>query len=270
MPSLEEGLYDLGRLDRLSYGDSGVHRLDPRAKVLTTLVFLVCVVSFSKYEFVAMLPFVAFPIALSAEAELPLGFLLRKLVAVAPFAILVGIFNPLLDREVVAYLGGLGISGGWVSYASILLRFFLTTIAALVLIATTSFSGVCAALSRLGMPDVLVTQLLLLYRYIFVLGEETMRTARARALRSFGGRGMGLRVYSHILGHLLLRTYARATRIYQAMLARGFDGRVRTLRELRMAPRDVAFAVGWSAAFLAFRLYNVPDGVGRLVMGLIA
>ena len=269
MSSLEEGLYDLGRLDRLAYGHTAVHRLDPRAKVLTTLVFLVCVVSFGKYEVVAMLPFVVFPVALATDAGLPLGFLLRKLVAVAPFAVLVGIFNPLLDRQIVAFLGPIGISGGWISYASILMRFFLTTISVLVLIATTSFSGVCAALARMGMPDVLVTQLLLLYRYMFVLGEETMRVARARALRSFGGRGMGLRVYSHILGHLLLRTYARATRIYQAMLSRGFDGRVRTLKTLSVSARDVAFVVGWCAAFVAFRLYNVPEGVGRLVTGLI-
>ncbi len=87
-------------------------------------------------------------------------------------------------------------------------------------------------LEKLGMPDVLATQLLFLYRYIFVLGEETMRMSRARASRSFGKRGMGMRVYSQILGHLLLRTYARAQHVYQAMLARGFDGHVRILRTL--------------------------------------
>jgi len=270
MPSLEEGLYDLGRLDRLAYGGTAVHRLDPRAKVITTLVFLVCVVSFGKYEVVAMLPFVLYPVVMAAEAALPLGFLLRKLVAVAPFAVLVGIFNPLLDREAVFQLGTFAVSGGWVSFVSILTRFFLTTIAALVLIATTSFSGVCVGLERMGVPDVLVTQLLFLYRYIFVLGEETMRMARARALRSFGGKGMGLSVYGQILGHLLLRTYARATRIYRAMLSRGFDGRVRVLRALDFTLRDAVHVFGWCAAFVVFRLYNVPVLLGRLVTGLIS
>ncbi|MBE0417758.1 MAG: cobalt ECF transporter T component CbiQ, partial [Coriobacteriia bacterium] len=189
--------------------------------------------------------------------------------AVAPFAIFVGIFNPLLDREIIVRIGGLGISGGWISYASILVRFFLTTIAALVLIATTSFSGVCLALRRMGMPDVLVTQLLLLYRYIFVLGGETMRMARARALRSFDGRGMRLGVYAQILGHLLLRTYARAQRIHQAMLARAFDGEVRILGTLRFTARDALFVAGWSAAFIVFRMVNVPLALGRLVTGVI-
>jgi cobalt/nickel transport system permease protein len=270
MPSLEEGLYDLGRLDRLAYGDTAVHRLDPRAKVIATLVFIVCVVSFGSYQVVALLPFVAFPVVMATEAGLPLGFLLRKLVAVAPFAVLVGIFNPLIDRQVVLHVAGIGISGGWLSFASILMRFMLTTIAALVLIATTSFSGVCVGLGRLGVPDVLVTQLLFLYRYIFVLGEETMRMARARALRSFGKRGMGLMVYGQMLGHLLLRTYARATRIYQAMLSRAFDGRVRVMRELHFTGRDAVFTLGWSAAFVLLRAGNFPVLLGRFVTGLIS
>ena len=81
-----------------------------------------------------------------------------------------------------------------------MLRFLLTASAALVLTATTSFNGVCLALERLRVPDVFVTQLLLLYRYIFVLADEALRMARARSLRAVGRRGMGLRVYAQILG----------------------------------------------------------------------
>ncbi|MDZ4180789.1 MAG: cobalt ECF transporter T component CbiQ [Coriobacteriia bacterium] len=270
MASIQEGLYDLGRLDRLAYLNTPVHRLDPRAKVITTMVFLFCVVSFPKYAVVPMLPFVLYPIVSATDGDLPLGFLMRKLVAVAPFALLVGIFNPLLDREIITHLGSLGIAGGWVSFTSIMLRFFLTTLAALVLIATTSFNGVCMALERLGLPDVLATQLLFLYRYIFVLGDQVMRLARARSLRSFGRRGMGMTVYANMLGHLLLRTYARAERIYRAMLARGFDGHLRTTGTLHLTPRDVAYTLGWSATFIAFRLIDVPLQIGRIVTGVFS
>jgi cobalt/nickel transport system permease protein len=270
MPSLEQGLYQLGKLDRLAYQDTPVHRLDPRAKVLTTLVFLVCVVSFGKYDFLPLLPFAVFPLVMASEGNLPFGFLARKVLIVSPFALTIGMFNPLIDGAVVAQLGALGISGGWISFASILLRFALTTIAALVLIGTTSFTGVCMAIERMGAPDVFATQLLLLYRYIFVLGEEAMRMSRARALRSFGGRGMGLRVYGQMLGSLLLRTYDRAQRVYLAMLCRGFDGHVRVRARLHFAWRDGVFVVGWSALFVFFRLYNVPLLLGQAITGLIS
>lgn len=269
MSRIESGLYQLGRLDRLAAQDTSVHRLDPRAKVVTTLAFLVCVVSFRKYEVLPMLPFAIFPIALASEGNLPLWYLVRKLVVVAPFAIVVGVFNPLLDRAVIVQIGSFGLSGGWVSFASILVRFALTTSAALVLIATTSFNGVCMALERLGAPDVFATQLLFLYRYIFVLGEEAMSMTRARALRSFGRRGMGMRVYASMMGHLLLRTYDRAHRVYLAMLSRGFDGQIRVMRRLHLGRRDVVFTLGWCAAFGVFRVYNVPLLLGQTITRVI-
>ncbi|TDB37995.1 MAG: cobalt ECF transporter T component CbiQ [Actinobacteria bacterium] len=268
MSTLEQGLYELGRLDQAAGADTPVHRLDPRAKVVTTLVFIVCVVSFGRYSVIPLLPFALFPIVLASEGGITLELIGKRLLIAAPFAVFVGIFNPLLDREIVARIAGLAISGGWVSYASILVRFVLTVSAALVLIATTRFNDVVLALERLGMPEVLATQLLLLYRYIFVLAEEAMRMTRARTLRSFGRRGMGMRVYVQMLGQLLLRTFARAERIYAAMLGRGFDGHVRSPRCLSFSAGDALFVLGWSAAFVAFRLVNVPQLLGSLVMRL--
>lgn len=269
MASVEQQIQEFGQLDSLSYQDTAVHRLDPRAKVLTTLVFLVCVVSFDKYAVLPLVPFLLYPVALAAQGNLPGRFVARKLIAVAPFAILVGAFNPLLDQDILVQVGSLGISGGWVSYGSILLRFTLTTFGALALIGTTSFSGVCMALERLGAPDVFASQLLFLYRYIFVLADEIARLARARALRSVGTASMGIAAYGSILGHLLLRTYARAQRIHQAMLCRGFDGHVRVARKLVLTRADVVFTLGWSSVFVLFRIYNVPEILGHIATGLI-
>jgi len=267
MSSVATGLSTLDRLDRLARQDTAVHRVDPRAKVVATAVFVVCVVSFDRYEVLGLLPFFVFPVVLAAEGGVPFGFLGRLLLAVAPFALLVGAFNPLLDRGLVAVAGGFEVAGGWVSYASILLRFLLTASAALVLTATTGFTGVCLALERLRLPDVLVTQLLLLYRYIFVLGDEALRMGRARSLRSVGRRGTGVRVYAQMLGQLLLRTFARAQRVYLAMKCRGFDGQVRVARRLHVRTADVVFVLGWSALFVTFRFVDVATLLGRLVTG---
>ncbi|MBE0617670.1 MAG: cobalt ECF transporter T component CbiQ, partial [Proteobacteria bacterium] len=191
MASIDASFFDVGRLDRLARQDTPVHRLDPRIKLLTTLLFLVSVVSFGKYEISALLPFFLYPVALASAGRIPFGYLSKRLLTVAPFAVLVGIFNPFLDRGTLLHLGELEVSGGWVSFFSIQVRFCLTVGTALVLIAVTSFQGLCAALQRLGVPQVLTVQLLFLYRYLFVLGEEAVRLVRARALRSFGGRGLG-------------------------------------------------------------------------------
>ncbi len=266
MPRLETAAYDFGYLDALSARESPLHRLDPRAKVLTTLVFAVTIASFGKYAVLPLLPFALFPVSLAAAGGIPFGYLGRRLLLALPFVLLVGAFNPLLDRVPVPF-GPIALAGGWVSFVSILLRFVLTVSAVLVLIGVTSFHGVCAALEKLGLPAPLVTQLLVLYRYLFVLVEEAARMDRARSLRSFGRRGRGLRTAGALLGTLLLRTWGRAERIHMAMLSRGFDGVFRFQRPLRFGASGLVFIGGWSTLFLAFRLFDMPEALGRLLAG---
>ena len=267
--SFEAAYSGIGRLDRLSYRDTVVHRLDPRAKVIATLLFVVVVVSFPRYEVLSLLPFFLFPVLIGALGDIPAGFIAKKVVAVSPFAVFVGIFNPLLRPRVRwRSLPASSVSAGWVSFASILVKFALTISAALLLIATTSFPGICRGLRRLGLPALFVSQLLFLYRYLFVLMEEAMRVVRARDMRSFGTRGTGVRVFVRIVGTLFLRTVERAERIYGAMLARGFRGEVPSMRREALRPSDAVFVLAAGSFFALCRFVPVPQMIGRLVRGL--
>jgi cobalt/nickel transport system permease protein len=269
MSGIESTFFDIGTMDAISRQDTFVHRLDPRIKVLTALVFIVCVVSFGKHDISALLPFLVYPLFLVVVGDVPLAYLLRKVMLAAPFAILIGIFNPLLDREVLLYVGPLGISGGWISFFSILLRFMMTVGVALILVATTGYHAVCMALEKMGVPQVFVVQLLFLHRYLFVLVDEASRMVRARSLRSFHGKGLSMRVFGSMAGHLLLRTMDRAQRIHQAMLCRGFDGNLRPFHPLKVRAWEILFLLGWSAFFVLVRFYNVPRFLGTLMRGVI-
>lgn len=260
-----EQYYNIGLFDRLSYKTSFVHRLDPRIKLIVTLMYLFTVISFSKYEVVALFPFFLYPVLLMTLGEIPLLFIVKKVLLVSPFAIFVGIFNPFLDTGRVALMQGLTISVGWLSFFSILVKFTLTVSTALLLVATTSFPGVCHALRQLGVPSLFVSQLLFLYRYIFVLMEETMRIVRARDMRSFGRRGTGIIVFMRLVGILFLRTVERAERVYYAMLSRGFQGDMPTLKRFRITMRDLGFAAFVAAFLFIFRLYPVSEKIGRFV-----
>ena len=266
--SFEASYSGIGRLDRLSYRDTAVHRLDPRAKVVATMLFAIGVVSFPKYEVLSLLPLFLFPILIGALGDIPAGFIAKKVVAVSPFAVFIGIFNPIFDSSTVAIAPGFQISAGWVSFASILVKFALTISAALLLVATTSFPGICRGLRRLGLPVLFVSQLLFLYRYLFVLVEEAMRVVRARDMRSFGARGTGVGVLVRIVGTLFLRTVERAERIYGAMLARGFRGEVPSMRREAMRPSDASFLLASGCYFALCRFVPVPQMIGRLVRGL--
>lgn len=270
MASIDAALVSIGGLNDLASQDTHIHRLDPRAKLITTVLFIVTVVSFGKYEVTALLPLALYPVVLTALGNIPTGAIIRKVLIVSPFAILIGIFNPFLDRQVLIHIGGLPVSGGVISFASILLRFVLTVSAALLLIAVTGFEAVCLALERLRVPRAFVVQLLFLYRYLFVLLEEGLRIRRAYALRAGDVRGVAMRHFGSLSGQLLLRTLDRAQRIHQAMLCRGFDGRIRLKGALRAGLADVMFVLFWCLFFFLARRYNLPFLLGAFVEGIIS
>ena len=266
MSRIDAALRELRSLDALAARDTPLTRLDARAKVIATLAFIVIVVSFERYAVAALLPLAAYPVVLAVLGDVPAAPLVRKLLLAAPFAVLVGAFNPLLDRAPMLAFGEIAVAAGWVSFASILVRFALTVGAALVLVAGTGMHTLCAALARLGVPQVLTAQLLFLFRYAFVLGGEAARMAAARELRS-GGRALALSAYGPLLGHLLLRSFERAQRVHLAMVARGFDGELRTLRAPRWSSRDTAFVLVWCAFFVLVRTVDLPQALGRLLLG---
>lgn len=268
MISIHAAVIDLKRLDLLADCDSPIHALDARAKVLVTLVFIMSVVSFGRYELVRLLPFFIFPVAMIAFANLPPLYFVRKVAFISPFVIMVGIFNPVFDRAVLYHIGELGISGGWVSLASLFIRSFLTIGAAFILIGTTGFTAVCQALEGLGVPQIFAVQLLFLHRYIFVLADEAGRASRARELRSCGKEGMGVASFGSLAGHLLLRTCQRAERIHTAMQSRGFTGRFYAHRQYNFGTSELCFLAIWSLLFISLRIIDISNTLSAFFTGI--
>ena len=122
-----------------------------------------------------------------------------------------------------------------------------------------------AALGRLGMPRVLVTQLLLLYRYAFVLGAEASRMLRAHALRAPDRPRPTWRTLRSLLGELLVRSVGRAERVHTAMLCRGFDGELRRPGRSRFGPGAAVLVLGCVAFCALVRCMDVPRWLGWLV-----
>jgi cobalt/nickel transport system permease protein len=244
-------------LDALSARDVPLARLDPRAPLLVTLLLCVLVASFPPGEVVALVPFVLWPVALASLAPIPARPFVRALLVPLPFVLLAAL--PALF--VVPGAAGRAIA------ASVLLRFVLTATSALLLAAVWGLPALAWAMGQLGAPAVLVTQLLVLWRYLFVLGEETLQMDRARSMRSFGHRGRELALAGPFLGTLLLRSQDRAERIDRALRARAFSGTFPALRPWRFGGGAAAFLVLSASVLVLFRLVNVPEALGRLLAG---
>jgi len=265
---IEALLRGIDATDALSSQDTWLARRDPRALILTTLAFLVVVVSFPRHEVAALLPLALYPVVLARLGRIPLPMVGSRVLLALPFVLMVGLFNPLFDTSPRAELLGQSISGGWLSFASIMVRAALAVAAATVLFATAGMPRICAGLNRMGVPAVLTTQLLLLQRYSLVLAGELGRMNLARELRSAERGDMSLAVYGPVLGNLLLRAVERAERIHQAMLSRGFSGSLPIPQGNGWRGAETLFVVFCGAAFLAIRATDLPMLLGRALLAI--
>jgi cobalt/nickel transport system permease protein len=259
-------LYNMRLLEELAGKETSIHRLHPLVKLLTTVAYLMGVVSFGRYEISSLLPFVFYPVLIFTLAELPVAQVLKRVLLALPLIIGIGILNPLFDQNTIL-LGGIAISRGWVTFLSILIKCGLTVTASILLIATTGMDRLGAALRMLKVPKVFVLQLLLTYRYISVLIEEVSRMQRAYSLRAPGEKGIRLSVWGSFAGQLILRTFDRAQRVYQSMSLRGFTGEYNTGDIAKLSFKDFAYLAAWSLFFIIARIYNIPMLIGLLFTG---
>ena len=258
-------MYDLHHIDALASRDTGINRIYPPVKLMVTVMYIALVMSFSKYDIAGLAGMFVYPAAMFILGDISFRDTLRRIRAVLPLICIIGIFNPLLDRSVIQ-IGAFAVRGGAVSMATLILKGFYTVLAAYLLAATCSAERICLALEILHVPKMIVTQIMLMYRYIFLFLGEVGRISQAYALRAPGQKGIHFKAWGALVGQLLLRSIDRAGRVYESMLLRGFNGSFSVFRQKeRLRLRDAAFGSFWAAVLILFRSVPVVVEVGNAV-----
>lgn len=178
---------------------------------------------FSKYNLIGLVGMIVYPIAGFILAELSFKDSLKRLRIVIPLVCLIGIINPFFDR-VPIQIGDITVNGGVISMFTLIFKGIFTVLAAYLLIATTTIEKICYALRLLHLPEIMITQFLLTYRYVTVLLEEVNRITQAYSLRAPNQKGIHYKVWGTLTGQVLLRSMDRANAVYESMLLRGYDG----------------------------------------------
>ena len=264
MNNISAASREFREIDELSAQDSPIHRLHPLVKLLVTLAYIVCVVSFPKYQLSGLAVMVLYPVLVFQLSGIPVRTCFHKLRIVLPLVCAVGLLNPFFDRAPLLYVGGLAVSGGVVSMVTLMLKGVFSLMASFLLIATTSIDALCAALRKLHVPALLVTLLLLTYRYISVMIGEVAVMTDAYRLRAPGQKGIHISVWGSFLGQLLLRSMDRAEELYQSMQLRGFCGEFYYADQPPCTAGAVAYGVVCAALFVLARLYDLPQFLGNL------
>ena len=266
MNKMEKALHELGEMDELAAGASPLHRLHPAAKLLSTIAYILTAVSFPKYYLTGLIPMLLWPVLLFQVGGVSLRTCFYKLRIVLPLVMAVGLFNPLFDRAPLLSVGGVAVSGGVASMLTLMLKGVLCLMASFLLMATTPIDSLCAALRRLHVPAMLVTLLLLTYRYVGVMTEELAVMTDAYHLRAPGQKGIHVSAWGSFLGQLLLRSMDRAQELYGSMMLRGYHEHFHYADIRAFSRKDGLYLLGCLAAFLLLRLVPVARIAGGLIV----
>jgi cobalt/nickel transport system permease protein len=197
-------------LSPYQHGVSRVHGWSPGHKLGAALVGVVLVVLLPRGAWAAYAATAAGLLAVALAARLDLRQVALRVLLVEPFV--VGIALLALLR-----------SDGLLVFLSVVVKSTLCLVTMVLLTATTRFSDLLGVLWRVRVPALLVTTLALMYRYLFVLLEESGRMQRARRSRTFvRSRAGAWRGGAEVAGLLFVRASERAERVYLAMCARGW------------------------------------------------
>jgi cobalt/nickel transport system permease protein len=217
------------RIEIQSRADSVLHRRHPAAKILATLALLIPIATLTQHDVAACASYFLIMFAAIAIARLPVLTMLRTAAAVLPFA---------LCFAVISALAGDPMRGGW-----LVVRAYLSSLTALLLIATTPMPALMRGLEWLRLPRFLVEVMQILYRYLFVLSGEALTMRQALLARGGSVAALRFRHAAAAVGVLFSRSQWRAQAVHQAMLARGFEGRLPANNMAPFRSADAAFVL---------------------------
>jgi cobalt/nickel transport system permease protein len=243
-------------IEPFATGSSIIHQLDPRIRVGFTILYAF-VVALS-YRFSVLIAALVLSAILIAISQVSIKEVLIRIATANALILLLWLVLPFtFNGKVLTRIGSFAIYyPGLVLAAQITLKSNAILLAFIALIATMPLASLGHALHRLGVPEKIVHLLLITYRYLFVIEQEYLRLIRAAKIRGFrpGTNANTYQTYAYVIGMLFVRAAARAERVHQAMLCRGFKGKFYSLQEFQINSASWAFAVMMTAIIVGLAL----------------
>ncbi len=231
--------------------DGFLQRRDPRVKLLAFVV-VVAVTALSRSLPVLALLYLAV-LAVAAASALDLGLYLKRVwlgiplfsgIVVLPSIFFVG--SHVLLRLPLGFFT-LEVHREGVAAAIVFVaRVGVSVSLAVLLILSTRWADILKSLSALRVPSIFIVILAMTYRYIFLFLHTANGMFLARKSRSVAytsGQEQRWWIVSS-MGSLMSRSFRLSEDVYQAMLARGFDGRIRTFDDYHPGAADWLFLAG--------------------------
>jgi cobalt/nickel transport system permease protein len=238
------------------------------------VAFLLTLVSFGKYDLASLSALAIYPVSLVCFERTPLFSAFRRYWFLLLPVFFLGAANPFFDRTPATSIGGIAVSGGWLSFAVLALKGILSFAVGWSFLRKIGVEGLAEAFAALRLPPSSGLSVLLMHRYLVLMIKEVNRMRDAYALRS-GTLGMAIRPSSwgSFVGLLLMRSMDRAAFVQAALELRGGENGVLRLagsgvRNGKSVAIGAAYFIGWATFFVTARFFEPMRHLGDLIQGL--
>ncbi len=245
-------------------GSSPLHRWDVRCKIVTILVYSFMITAIEKLT--PALIAILLSCVVLVVARVSFTRVLTRLLAItgfiAMFLIVMPFTVPLKSGDTVFVFGGLE----WLTFSmrgltlagTIAAKAVAITLLMEPLLATAPLPVTLQGLSRLGVPEMVGQMVLLSYRYLNVFRHEAQRMSTGMQVRGFRKRSnlATLQAVANFLGMLFVRSFERTERVFDAMRARGYNGRFPDQAEFCLKTMDLVGAGMWLAVGVVLLIYD--------------
>ncbi|TDO92172.1 cobalt/nickel transport system permease protein [Halanaerobium saccharolyticum] len=238
--------------EKLAAGSSWIHRLDPRAKLVVGLFFSFLIALSNELKTLSL--FFALAVILIISIKIDYKYILKRLVLLNLFICLIWFFIPFTfpGREILT-VWQFSVSREGVLYAlKITLRSNSIILLMISLLSTSSVLDLIHAMSRLRIPPKLIYLLFFVYRYLYVIKNEFNTIHQAMLLRAFKAKTNlhTYKSYAYLIAVLLIKSYERSQKVYQAMICRGFKGSFIMIDHFELKQNDYLFLIVSSLIFV--------------------
>jgi len=224
----------LPEIDKFAHLKSSLHSWDPRIKIISISILILSIVLLQDLR-VAFLG-LALAIILVFVSKIPFSFVLVHLRWVLFFVLaLFVVISLTVPGNLLVRLSFLGISQEGVK-----LREISAALLIFPMIGTTRFNLTLKALQKIKIPDKLIQLLMFTYRYIFLFLDEEKRIFIGANSRGWVRKTnlSSLKTIGSLVGMLLVHSFERTEHIRDAMISRGYNGRLKILDEFSLSPKD--------------------------------
>ncbi len=203
-----------------------------REKIIITLVNVFFIVSVRKGQYLILSIYLLVVIFILLLFKPDWKKLIRRAPLVFLYPFLVSVFIPFLNegREVVRIdlkLFAFTITdNGLAIFTTVLIKSFLCILLVTSLLLSSDEMELLGGLRKIYFPSMIVSIIYLMYRYTFLIIEESktgQMAIKSRVFKRYSYSTINKKL-THLMSNLFIKSLDRAENIYRSMESRGFDG----------------------------------------------